>query len=334
MADEKDYEEEVDRGDVFIPDDEEVTELDELEDDEELEEDDEELEDEDDEEVLEEDEEDEPEEDEDDDEEEDEEDEGDEEEARIPRSRLNQVINEREAERERSAWLEEQNERLIELLTTSQGTVQEAPPAPKEPPYDFDGKEEEYAELIIDGETAKAAKLRNEITAAREKQLTEQIRAAKEEASSDAYTKAEAAREEDRFQKAIQSSIESYDFLDDASDAYDERAVTAVNAMMQGNIAGGMTKSKALQEAVAELGPLYAKKLGIKEEPKKESLGKKRTKTARKKAAKASQQQPPATKRAAKGKASRDLDTLDLAKMSESEYNKLTLRERKALRGD
>lgn len=324
---EKDYEEVEDRGDAFIEEeglDEEELDEEDLEDEEDLDEDDEDEVDEDEEESDEE---------EDDDEGSDEEDEEDEEEARIPRSRLNQVIEQREAERERSAWLEEQLERLIEAQTAN--TKQEVKEVtPEKPAYDFDTKEQEYIELIIDGETAKAAKLRSEIDKARDQEILVQIEKAKESAQEEALTKSELSRDEEKFESIVEKAQNEYSFLDDSSDDYDQEAVEAINAQMAGLIASGERRSIALEKAVKSLGPLYAKALGVEQDKGKASLGKKRTTAARKKAAKASRQQPPTTKRTAKGKAARDLDALDITKMTDAEYDKLSLREKKALRGD
>lgn len=315
-------EDEVDRGDNFVPDEEEIDE-EVLEDEEDTSE--EEV-DEDEEEPEEDEEESESEGDEDEDEEEDED---DEEEARIPRSRLNQVIEQREAERERAEWLEEQLATMIELQ--KQNIQNQAPKEEPKPKFNFKAKFKEANEALLEGELDKNAEIMLEIEEARQAEITEALRGAKESATQEAKSEATASLEDARFERIIDKATEDFEFLDADSDNYDESAVKLVNSVMAGKVAQGTAKSKALKEALSEVTPMF-----VDQEPAKpkETLGKKRTKAARKKAAKASQQQPPDTPRAAKGKAARELDKVDVAKMSEKEYNKLTLRERKELRGD
>jgi hypothetical protein len=75
----------------------------------------------------------------------------------IPRSRLNQEIEKRKA-------LEARNKALEEQLAAAAKPAEkpaDAPPAP--PAYDFDAKEQEYIQLMMDGSIKEAAKLRTEI---------------------------------------------------------------------------------------------------------------------------------------------------------------------------
>ena len=70
----------------------------------------------------------------------------------------------------------------------------------------------------------------------------------------------------------------------------------------------------------------------IKAEPEKVKIGGKKTVAARKKAAKASNAQPPKGRSKAPGNT--DNDEIDISKLSEKAFDKLTLKERKVLRGD
>lgn len=304
------YEELEDRGDSYIEEDdleeeyEEEEDLEEEEDDEETEEDSES---------------------EGEDDEDEEENEDDEEEARIPRSRLNQVIRQREEERERAAWLEEQLEKLIEL---QKANVRAAAPEEKpEVKFNYRAKLKEANEALLEGDLDKNAEILMEIEEARQKDFERAIQNAREAATKDAKSEATGSLEADKFDKVVESSLSRFEFLDTESASYNEEAVSLINATMAGYIAAGDTKSKALEKAVNKIAPLFDNKT-------KQSLGNKRTKDARKKAARASQQQPPETRRAAKGKAARELDTLDINKMSDDEFSKLSPREKKALRGD
>lgn len=320
-----------DRGDLYVADDEELEE-DGMQDEDEEEASDEEV---DDEEDLEEEEDDESEGDEDEDEEEDEDDEED---ARIPRSRLNQVIEQREAERERADAafdrIETLEEQLLAIIDLQKQNMQQTTPTPvaEKPKFNFRQKFKEANEALLEGDLDKNSDIMLEIEEARSAELQEALKQTREGVSKEAKTEATASLEEVRFERVISKATEEYAFLDDTSDDYNEKAVKMVNAIMSGHVAQGETKSKALQAALDDVVPMFAE--ADTKAPTKEPLGKARTKAARKKAAKASQQQPPETRRAARGKAARNLDEIDVTKMSDAEYGKLSLRERKKLRGD
>ena len=76
----------------------------------------------------------------------------------IPLSRLNEVISQRDEKTDRIEWLESQLESLI-----NQSTKPEVKEITPEPTYDFTEAEESYANLLIEGETGKAAALRANI---------------------------------------------------------------------------------------------------------------------------------------------------------------------------
>jgi len=295
LEEELEDEEEDDRGDDFQDEDEEDEELEE----EELEED----------------------EDEDEDSEEEEEDSP---KNAIPQSRLNEVIQQRNDERDRTAWLEEQLETLIskkqEPVVVKEEVVKEV--------YDYEGEEANYIDLIIEGETAKAAKLRQVIDGHRQEDMQEAMKSARDSAAEEAFTRAETSRDEEKFLEELVKAKEKYSFLDDESDDYNQEAVEDINAAMAGYAAKGKTNSAALKMAVTRFAKYYETT-----EEKTEKLGNKRTKTTRKKAAKASNQQPPKTPKGKKG-VSRDLDDVDVNKLSDRDFSKLTSREKKILRGD
>lgn len=272
--------------------------------------------------------------DEDEDEDSEEEDEEDDEEVdgegnqRIPRSRLNQVIQQREDAKERSAWLEEQLEVLIK-----QRQAPEEPTVPEVviPDYDFDASEEKYGDLILEGSVKEAAALRREINAEQNKLFEAQIATVREEASVEAAKTSKASVEDGAFSTFLDDVVSEKSYLDDQSDDYNERAVKMANSLMSSYLAeGGYTKAEALALAVSDIGPLF-------EDDKPEQLGKKkastRDKSARKKAVKASEQQPPNAERRT-GRKGVDLDNIDVGKMSDKQFNSLTRKERATLRGD
>ena len=76
-------------------------------------------------------------------------------EPKIPKSRLDEVIQQREDAKERNLWLENQLEKLI---NASNKTQEASAPAPiPESLFDFDKAEEDYISLIIEGEILDAS---------------------------------------------------------------------------------------------------------------------------------------------------------------------------------
>ena len=329
MSKKEELDELEDRGDVFVPEndddyDENDTEDEELDLEEEDQEDLEDDESEDSEETESDDLEDDSEEDEDSDESEDDEDDDEEEdEQRIPKGRLNQVLRQRDEERDRVRWLEEQLEVLIrgrgEDDSEDEGEEDSGPPE-----YDFDEAEAKYIELILEGEVKDATTLRKEINKARDELYNYQIETARKSAKNDAVTETSNSLDEARFNTLLTNYVEEFDFLDDKSKAYNEKAVVMANKLMASYMAEGKTKSQALKAAVEDVTPLFEKK-------RVESTSTSdRTKTARKKAARASKAQPPVVK--GKGKTTRELKPSDIT--SEKIFNSLTAKEKAKLRGD
>lgn len=320
MPKEEDFveEEELDRGDEFYDDEEEDEELEEHEDDEDEEEDaDEESDEESDEEEVDEEDDDEEEGDEDE-----EDDEDDDEGPRIPRSRLNEVIKQREEQKEEVRWLKEQ---LQLVLATGGKKATEAEVQADEPEFDFDNAEDTYIDLVLDGDKEQARKLRQQIDNERAKSIQKQIAKVSEDASNVATTKAAEFEENQKYTAVLTSALEKYSFLNDKSKAYNATAVKMANRVMQGYLAEGDSKDEALRKAVKDIVPLYDK-------PASTSKG--RDKAARTKAAKAAKQQPTSPSRSTASKGKRDVGTLRVDKMTEKAFNSLTAKEKAALRGD
>lgn len=254
---------------------------------------------------------------------EDEEEESPKKQTRVPKSRLDEVIRQREEARDRSAWLEEQLEKLIANQTAQQKKEQQAPP---ESTYDFDAAEEAYINLIIEGDTAKAAKLRQEITREQNKQFQSLLADIENKAVNKAKGESTAHLESERFLSAIESMEVKYPFLDNHSKQYNEEAVDTVNTLLAGYVAAGKTKVEALNLAVKKVVPMYEVKVT------KPSLGTQRKTEAGKKAAQAAKQQPAKTKSSTTK--SVDMNTVNVAKMSEKDFSKLSAKEKSILRGD
>ena len=308
-------EEDVDRGDVFDGSDEDIEELEEDLEEQEEEQDEEDLE----EEELEE------------QEEEYEVDEEEEEETaskkslKIPKSRFDKVIKQREEARDRSYWLEQQLEKLINSQTTQAEKVE--PTKPTKPVYDFEAAEEQYISLIIEGDVTKATKLRNEINAKQQESFLDLINGVEASATNKAKSESSQYIETERFKGAIEDMESKYPYLNYKDKTYNEEAVDTVNTLLAGYVASGKSKTEALKLAINKVRPMYEKKVV------KQTVSEKRKMLAGKKAADASKRQPIKTKTNNPSRTS-DLGTIDIKKISEKDFSKLTAKEKSILRGD
>lgn len=245
-------------------------------------------------------------------------------EPRIPKSRFDEVIQQREDAKERNLWLESQLEKLIGQANKQQEAIV---PKVEVSLYDFDKAEEDYISLIIEGEISKASKLRNEINREQEAKMMNIIKNIESSVSTKAKSDSSALLEDERFNAFVETVEVKHPFLDSNHKDYNEEAVDTVNTLLAGYISAGKGKTEALRLAVAKVTPLYFK-------PEvKQSLGNKRTVEAGKKAAKAAAAQPVRTKNSATTKLVDNSD-VDITKISEKEFAKLTSKERSLLRGD
>jgi hypothetical protein len=247
-------------------------------------------------------------------------------EPRIPKSRLDEVIQQREDAKERNLWLENQLEKLINASNKSQESTRT--PEVEASTYDFDRAEEDYISLIIEGEIGKATKLRNTINKERQSEMMNLIKGIESSVTSKAKTDSSAVIEQDRFDNYVDTIEAKYPFLDSKNKSYNEEAVETVNTLLAGYIAAGKTKTEGLKLAVGKVAPFYSKD----EVEAKKSLGNKRTVEAGKKAAKAAASQP--TKVKSGSSRSADASSINISKMSERDFSKLTAREKSILRGD
>lgn len=241
-----------------------------------------------------------------------------EDEIQIPKSRLDEVIAQRESEKERTRWLEDQLEALINKSNTP---AQEE--APDTPVFDFNKAEEEYANLLIEGETGKAANSRAAIDEARKAEMMTLINSIKESSVEEATSKSQETLENDKFDALINNFENKHAFLNADSGSYNEEAVETVNTLLAGYMSSGKTKTQALSLAVKKVAPMYSEE--------KPSIGNRQAK-ARKKAAKASNSQPP--KGSSLSLDNKDAESIDISKLSEKAYSQLTLKEKRILRGD
>jgi hypothetical protein len=238
---------------------------------------------------------------------------------KIPKSRLDEVIRQREEEKARSAWLASQLEKLLETKKQEEVKI--------EPSYDFDEAEAEYAKLLIEGELEKAAKIRSKINQERNKELKALIESVQKSTIEQTQTLTSKTVEESKFNAEIALFEDRYPFLDSSSDEYNEEAVDTVNTLLAGYVSAGKTKVEALRMAVKKVTPLY--KI---DKPSKPTLGEQRKKEAGIKAARASKSQPLKTK--STSPSTRDMGEVDIKKITDKDFSKLTAKEKAILRGD
>jgi hypothetical protein len=238
----------------------------------------------------------------------------------IPKSRFDEVIAERNAERERSAELE----RRIQALEASNKPKEEAP---KVEVKDVDALELEYANLMLEGDVGAAVKLRGQINA--------EIRRQAEEAADQRAS----AREAAQTQKAITNELQAtanqiekdYPYL---STEDGEMVVPQITALRDAYIAKGMKPAEALRKAADFIAPRFDpepkqdSKVEDKPEPKQDT----RTAAAIARGIKDSAAQPPQMS----GVGNRSMDTVkrDVNRMSEEEFDALPESEKRKMRGD
>lgn len=231
---------------------------------------------------------------------------------KIPKYRLDEVIRQRDYERQQAA----EYKALVEKLITKQDTVT------REPEYDYDAAEEAYATALLESDSKQAAAIRREIDNHRMKDMVNLIKSVKEESSSEAKGLAESAVEERAFRALIVSLESQHPFLNTNSKKFNPEAVDTINALAAGYANSGKDRSEALTLAVKKVSAMY----GL--EPTATTT---RNKVAGKKAAVASKSQPPKSRNSG---VTIDSTNLPVSKMKDSDLFKLSAKELAKLRGD
>jgi len=243
---------------------------------------------------------------------------------KVPKSRLDKVIAQREVEKERVSWLEDQLEALIEKGVGTKDPVVEK----KEvlPEFDFPKAEQEYADFLLGGDSDKAAALRSKITAEQAKAIMQEVQGLSEKTSETALKQTQEAIENTKLEAVVETLEAQYPFLDYNSDQYNEEATETINDFMTIYAAKGMTKAEALRKAVIKMAPMYSEEVEEVATQKQ-----KRTAAAKTKRVKASNAQPPKTATGVKTSADGELS---VSKLSRKEFKNLTQKEKAILRGD
>lgn len=235
----------------------------------------------------------------------------------IPRFRYNETKSKLDTTQEE--LLRTQRE-LLELRTN--GTTA-APPAPvvKPPAFDADAKEKEYIDAVVDNDTDKALAIRKEINA-------HLVRTA--ETSFESRMNHNVVI--NTMQEVATNAVTAYPYLDTDEG---EAAMDAIMASRDRKAAAGMPLPQALQEAVEAIAPRFAPVGTVAPTNALQNNQKKadtRTVTAMTRGAASSTQQPAqlvggAGNRTTEGR-------VDVADMSEEQFETLTKEQKRRLRGD
>lgn len=250
---------------------------------------------------------------------------------RIPKYRFNEVIEQREYEkeqrtfeRERNEALRQQNDSLISLLKERENKVKE-----KVVEFDFASAEESYMVAVLEGEVKEAQSIRATIRKEERASFLDEAKGLRDEAVNAAKEEAGKLDDETKFTRAVKKNEESYPFLDNGSDEYNQEAVDEVNELYSVFLSAGLGKTASIQKAVDLVSPKHVKEEKPKIGDDKNAIRKKK---ALKKNSSAQNKQPARMK--GRGARDRELDEFDVGKMSDNQFSKLSKREISELRGD
>ena len=226
----------------------------------------------------------------------------------VPKSRMDEEIARRRQLEERLAKLEERSK------------PEEAP----EPEFDFDGKEAEYMDAVLDGETDKAQQVRKEIRSAERDSMAKELR-------KDIHNTTNVTKQQLDLDVAVSDMMTSYPVLDSNSDQADADMIADANELMGMYAERGMAQADALRKAVrmtlAASMPELLQPKAVESKP----TAKKRTTDVKQKL-EAANKQP--AKLAGESAATRGNDVVDISTMTDADFDKLSDAQMKRLRGD
>lgn len=226
----------------------------------------------------------------------------------VPKSRMDEEIARRRQLEDRLAKLEERSK----------------PEVAPEPEFDFDGKEAEYMDAVLDGETDKAQKVRKEIRSAERDSMAKELRG-------EIHNTTNITKQQLDLDVAVSDMIASYPVLDSTSDQADTDLIADANELMGMYAEKGMAQADALRKAVrmtlASSMPELLQPKAVETKP----AAKKRTTDVNAKLDAANKQ--PA-KLAGESAATRGNDVVNISTMTDSDFEKLSEAQMQRLRGD
>jgi hypothetical protein len=229
-------------------------------------------------------------------------------EQRIPKKRFDQV-NER---------MKLAEQKLAEM----EAKLAEQKAEPEAPAYDFDAKEQQYAELVIDGEIEKARELRAEIRAAEKAEFMKDIQIP---------DVANVANTQYAFNQKVAELNAEFSEFNPESPSYDQVLVDEVLGRQQYFLSQGHSAASALDKAAREVAKLNdivgLSQVQVEETPPPAKPPAKKADI--KKKAKQAQQQPPVMEEGGQNDA-----TPNIIDMSDDEFDALPESTKARLRGD
>ena len=231
----------------------------------------------------------------------------------VPKSRLDEVL----------AKNKEMQKRLQDM--------EEKPAEDAAPEYDFVSKEKEYQDLVLEGETDKAALLRNEIrTAEREQVMSEMQNKMGQTVQQD--------RELHELNQKATEIMDVFPIFNEKSKSYDEKLTNEVMELRDAFIYQGYGAADSLAKATEVT--LLSKKPELLQgdgseaadpAPKlSQAVQEKKAKATVKKKVEASQSQPPQMK----GESTQNKKVVDINTLSDDEFGALPEETLRRMRGD
>ena len=234
----------------------------------------------------------------------------------VPKSRLDEVLA--------------KNKKMQKQIEDIQ--QKEAEVAAEAPVYDFDTKEQEYQQLVLDGATADATKLRGEMRAAEKDQLMFEMK----------QQMGQTVQQDRATQELQDKAIEianTFDVFNEESASFNEELTKEVAELRDAFIIQGYEPADSLARATeytlaAKHPELLRGEAGaeaVKTQQNKDIVKKRQTTTVQKKLA-ASKSQPPTMK--GEGTSKRGVTATNVNTLSDDEFSALPEETLRRLRGD
>ena len=240
--------------------------------------------------------------------------------AGIPKARFNEVNEARKEAEARAEALQRELDALKMQPATAPAPTAAAPAAPAAPEFDVDAAEQKYIELLMEGETGEATKLRSQIN-----------RHVAAEAAQQAMSMQREAASRVDLQTVADKAVETWPYLNTPEGA---DALDLIKASRDANIARGMAPAKALQLAVDKIAPKFAPADDLTP-PKVDGVKTPvdtRTANAIARGTKAADAQAPAVQAGIGNRAT--AGTLDVATLTDEQFDALSEAEKAKARGD
>lgn len=253
----------------------------------------------------------------------------------IPKSRFNEVNEQRKAAEAKAAELEAELARLragqsAAASSTAAPAAQQT--AAEKPAFDEEAMEQSYVEALIEGDSKKAASIRREINTHLREQTAAAVRA---QAEQDRQAEQARAAANDLAAESA-ATIQAYPYLDTEEGA---EALELIVAARDSKIARGMAPAAALRAAVKAIAPKFAPAgagaaadTPTKDLPPAQAKGDLRTAAAIKRGAEASVAQPAQLTGGVGERA--EAGRVNVEQMTDDQFAKLTDADKRKLRGD